>query len=179
MSEKGKAKAIGQSLFLDYHLCLTRLTDLTDSDDSDSDSDSVSSDSSSSSEDSFVTREELDELFQQCRRNAEEAEARLADQKLPQEEDVLQLDDDPYLNDTPLPPLDPGKLPETYFDLDDEQPKAGSSRLRDPSAQIAAKAASALDVPAPPTAPPELTKSGKPLTKKERKAVRVFCAARD
>jgi hypothetical protein len=46
--------------------------------------------------------------------------------------------------------------------------------IRDPDIERAVKASSSFDVPAPPVPPPEITKSGKPLTKKEKKAVSCF-----
>jgi hypothetical protein len=69
-----------------------------------------------------------------------------------------------------LPPLDPGKLPPPYFALGKTR-HDGPSSIRDPDIEQAVKASSSFDVPAPPAPPPELTKSGKPLTKKEKKAV--------
>ena len=44
------------------------------------------------------------------------------------------------------------------------------SIIRDPDIERAMLASSSFDVPAPPKPPSELTKSGKPLTKKEKKA---------
>jgi len=43
--------------------------------------------------------------------------------------------------------------------------------MRDPDVESAEKASSSLAVPQPPVPPPELTKSGKPLTHKEKKEV--------
>jgi hypothetical protein len=45
--------------------------------------------------------------------------------------------------------------------------------MRDPEIERAEKASALYAVPAPPIPPPELTKSGKPLTKREKKAVRI------
>ena len=45
--------------------------------------------------------------------------------------------------------------------------------MRDPDVELAEKATSSRAVPAPPLPPPELTKSGKPLTKKQKKEVRL------
>ncbi|KAI0322426.1 Fcf2 pre-rRNA processing-domain-containing protein [Amylostereum chailletii] len=70
-----------------------------------------------------------------------------------------------------LPPLDPGALPPSYI-------TPGPSRqdpptlVRDLDAEQAETLASQHVAPAPPVPPPELTKSGKPLTKRERKALR-------
>jgi hypothetical protein len=72
---------------------------------------------------------------------------------------------------SPLPPLNPGKLPASYFDNSDRQ-KVGPSRLRDPEVERAEKAALlAASAPAPPEGPPELMKNGKPLTKRQKKEV--------
>jgi hypothetical protein len=50
-------------------------------------------------------------------------------------------------------------------------PNDAPSAIRDLDAERAMKMSSSLSEPAPPVPPPELTKSGKPLTKKEKKAV--------
>jgi hypothetical protein len=68
----------------------------------------------------------------------------------------------------PLPPLNPGPLPPTYFDLG-ESSRGHVLSVRDPDVELAAQASASVAVPELP--PPELTKSGKPLTKRERKAV--------
>jgi hypothetical protein len=73
----------------------------------------------------------------------------------------------------PLPPLDPGTLPPAYFTLG-ESWHDGHSSMRDPDIEKAGKASSSMAVPAPPIPPPELTKSGKPLTKKQKKEVSVL-----
>jgi len=67
-----------------------------------------------------------------------------------------------------LPRLDPGKLPVPYI----RTHRAGPTQIHDPEVERAEKASSSLAVPAAPPAPPELTKTGKPLTKKETKAIR-------
>jgi hypothetical protein len=66
-----------------------------------------------------------------------------------------------------LPPLDPGTLPKAYLNLDRN---AKSSSNGDPEIEKAQKAVT-FSAPQPPAAPAELLKTGKPLTKKERKAV--------
>src|SRR5437016_3867017 len=69
----------------------------------------------------------------------------------------------------PLPKLNPGLLPsyitlgKTRFD--------GPLSMRDPEVERAEKASGSTSVPAPPIRPAELTKSGKPLTKKEKREV--------
>ena len=76
-----------------------------------------------------------------------------------------------------LPSLNPGKVPESYFTF--ETAKNGKVTLaRDAEvdkveklASMSTETASQQYVPAPPPPPPEVGTSGKPLTKKERKAV--------
>lgn len=48
----------------------------------------------------------------------------------------------------------------------------GVASFRDPAVEMAEKAALALSAPAPPIPPPELTKAGLPLTKRQKKEVR-------
>lgn len=69
-----------------------------------------------------------------------------------------------------LPSLDPGKLPPAYFQLGESR-NEGLQSIRDPDVELAEKASSIRKLPAPPIPPPELTKTGKPLTKKEKKEV--------
>jgi hypothetical protein len=77
-----------------------------------------------------------------------------------------------------LPKLNPGKLPESYFTF--ETAKNGKVTLaRDAEvdkvqnlASASTDTASQKYLPAPPPPPPEVGKSGKPLSKKEKKAVR-------
>lgn len=77
-----------------------------------------------------------------------------------------------------LPKLNPGKMPESYFTF--ETTKNGKVALaRDTEvdkveklASTSTEAGSQQYVPAPPPPPPEVGTSGKPLTKKEKKAVR-------
>ena len=85
-----------------------------------------------------------------------------------------------------IPKLNPGRLPVPYItrlkpvsgpSKGKGQESSLSSRLisiRDPELEKLEKATAFLDGPAPPTPPPELTKSGKPLTKKQRKEVRFL-----
>jgi hypothetical protein len=69
-----------------------------------------------------------------------------------------------------LPPLDPGTLPNSYITLGKTLNDAPLA-VRDLDAERVMESSSSLSAPAPPVPPPELTKSGKPLTKKEKKAV--------
>ena len=69
-----------------------------------------------------------------------------------------------------LPPLDPGALPPSYFTFGETLNDAPLA-VRDLDAERVMKLSSSLSAPAPPVPPPELTKSGKPLTKREKKAV--------
>jgi len=92
-----------------------------------------------------------------------------------QEEDMIKLSGSTKES---LPPLDPGKLPPSYFELGKTRHDAPSS-IRDPDIERAVKASSSFDVPAPPVPPPELTKSSKPLTKKEKKALKNMTAGSD
>src|ERR1700722_181400 len=70
-----------------------------------------------------------------------------------------------------LPQLDPGTLPPPYFILGETR-REGLSSMRDPDIERIEHVSASYAVPAPPVPPPELTKSGKPLTRKEKKAVR-------
>lgn len=74
----------------------------------------------------------------------------------------------------PLPPLNPGRLPPAYFTLGESRLE-GPSSMRDPGVELAEKASSSREVPAPPIPPPELTSNGKPLTKKQKKEVSPPC----
>jgi len=70
-----------------------------------------------------------------------------------------------------LPPLDPGTLPPSYITFG-ESPNDAPSAIRDLDVERVIESSSSRSVPAPPAPPPELTKSGKPLTKKEKKALK-------
>ena len=72
-----------------------------------------------------------------------------------------------------LPPLDPGALPPSYFTFG-ESPNDAPSALRDLDVERLMESSSSCSAPAAPVPPPELTKSGKPLTKKEKKAVMSY-----
>ncbi|KAJ8691231.1 hypothetical protein PTI98_010827 [Pleurotus ostreatus] len=128
--------------------------EIASSSDSDSASDSESDSLTSSDEednevsDDFVTPSYLESLLEKSRQNARLA----AKPSIPfdQEEDVLILGADK--TDIPLPTLNPGPLPSPYLSLNEKGPKGPATCATD--------------------ATPELSSSGKPLTKKERKALK-------
>ncbi|KIM43374.1 hypothetical protein M413DRAFT_444201 [Hebeloma cylindrosporum] len=157
-TDKGKQKAIEQE---------QELSEVSDSV-SDS-SDSESSDSSSESE-AEISQVNLDALIEKARRNAEAAEKRLQDedQDKDKEEDVITLDNEGQI---PLPKLNPGLLPPSYITLGKTR-FDGPLAMRDPEVERAERATASTSLPAPPIRPEELTKSGKPLTKKEKKELR-------
>ncbi|KAL0064698.1 dTDP-fucopyranose mutase [Marasmius tenuissimus] len=142
---KGKEKAID-------------LTDHESESDTSDDSDTTS-DSSDSDSDEEITEEFLESLLEKARRNASEQSSRPNGSSGVNEEEliVLQKED----STTPLPSLDPGHIPEPYFQL-------GQTRHE-----------KSLLPPAPPIPPPELTKTGKPMTKRERKELRNKTAGPD
>jgi hypothetical protein len=193
-TDKGKQKAIGALIFLaissSHSQSLTELeqelSEASDSDVSDS-SDSESSDSSSESE-AEVTQGNLDALIEKARKNAEAAEKLLQTPEVDQdeEEEVITLDDDGHKwvafcktdkskifnteSTRPLPKLNPGLLPPSYITLGKTR-FDGPLSLRDPEVERAERATGSTSLPAPPIRPEELTKSGKQLTKKEKKEV--------
>ncbi|PPQ72297.1 hypothetical protein CVT26_007128 [Gymnopilus dilepis] len=162
---KGKEKAID----------LTVAEDLSEG--SDSDSDFSSSDSEFSSSSSESESEDLEALLDKAIRKAKEAERRMQSSKQDgeKEEEVITLDNDTL---KPLPKLDPGNLPAPYIQLGETR-FDGPSSIRDPDVEFAEKVAGSMSIPAPPIPPPELTKSGKPLTKKEKKELKRRTAGPD
>lgn len=72
------------------------------------------------------------------------------------------------INHSSLPALNPGPLPRLYIELGETRLEAPTA-IRDPEVELAERAFSSRSVPAPPAPPLELTKSGKPLTKKQQK----------
>ncbi|KAF7346205.1 rRNA-processing protein fcf2 [Mycena sanguinolenta] len=120
-----------------------------------------------------ITPEYLQSLLNQARENARAAKRLQQPSEDPVEEDVIVLQAEP----TKLPRLDPGVLPRPYFALGKR--KSDPSSLRDPEVELAEKASSSYVVPAPPIPPAEITKSGKPLTKRERKALKTKTAGPD
>ncbi|RDB18036.1 rRNA-processing protein fcf2 [Hypsizygus marmoreus] len=170
--EKGKGKLID--------LTTSPLESNSDSESSDSGSSSESdSDSSISDVEDLITPEYLQSLLDKARKNA--AAAALNETEAPKdaenpEEQVIALGGES--GQQPLPPLDPGILPPAYFQLGESR-FDGPSSIRDPDVELAEKASSSRTVPAPPLPPPELTKSGKPLTHKEKKELKNKTAGPD
>ncbi|KAI0042480.1 Fcf2-domain-containing protein [Auriscalpium vulgare] len=142
---------------------------------SSSESDSDSSDDSASDSEEDITPEYLESLLDKARQNAagsastSNPPARSGFLSL--EEDIIDLGG----ADRQLPALDPGTLPKSYITLGATR-RDGPSQVRDLGAEQAVQSASNLLAPAPPPAPPALTKSGVPLTKKERKAMKNLTA---
>ncbi|KAF8194243.1 Fcf2 pre-rRNA processing-domain-containing protein [Pholiota molesta] len=143
-------------------------------------SNSSSSESESSSDDSEsedeITQDYLDSLLKKAMQNAEEAEKLLQTplEEENHEEEVITLADETQV---PIPSLDPGKLPAPYITLGASR-FDGPSAFRDPEVERTAKATASTSAPTPPIPPEELTKSGKPLTKKEKKELRSKTAGK-
>jgi hypothetical protein len=142
-------------------------------------------DSSEDEDEDEVTQEYLDSLLEKARASIAEKAAKNTPAKDTSEEDVIRLDDldsefkcvfgpiFSYVSSSlfrGLPPLDPGTLPPSYITFG-ESPLDAPSAIRDLDVERVMESSSSRSVPAPPRPPPELTKSGKPLTKKEKKAV--------
>ncbi|KAI0250964.1 Fcf2 pre-rRNA processing-domain-containing protein [Lactifluus subvellereus] len=129
-------------------------------------------DSSEDEDEDEISQEYLDSLLEKAR--ASIAAKAAQNTSIPHgnalEEDVIRLDD-PESGLRHLPPLDPGALPPPYITFGKTQYDAPSA-IRDLDAELAMESSSSLFVPAPPAPPPELTESGKPLTKKEKKALK-------
>ncbi|THV05234.1 Fcf2-domain-containing protein [Dendrothele bispora CBS 962.96] len=143
----------------------------SDSDSEDSDS-GTSSDLSDDSEDQVINPQIFESLIERARKKAASVipsmSNREGEEERGEEEEILVLQSD---SKPPIPKLNPGTLPPSYF------PQHGPGKdklpsLRDPDAEMVEKASSKYAVPAPPAPPPELSKSGKPLTKKERKELK-------
>ncbi|KZT64947.1 Fcf2-domain-containing protein [Daedalea quercina L-15889] len=150
---------------------------------SDSETSASSSDASDSESDSDeeITQDFLNSLLERARRNAtlkaqdnEHANA----SPVEDEEEEIRFDTGNKEEKMPLPSLDPGKLPKLYIELADSR-QTGPSRVRDLDVEQAEQATSSRAVPASPSAPPEPTKSGKLLTKKEKKALKNKTAGPD
>jgi hypothetical protein len=156
-----------------------------------SSSESESDEDSSEDEEDDVSQEYLDSLLERARRSisSKAIGKTVADEGDVLEEDIIGLDDPeselkcvffPLSLSFPfglflsysrsLPPLDPGTLPNSYITLGKTLNDAPLA-VRDLGAERVMESSSSLSAPAPPAPPPELTKSGKPLTKKEKKAV--------
>ncbi|KAN0127335.1 Fcf2 domain containing protein [Lactarius tabidus] len=144
---------------------------LSSSSESESESESEPEHGADSSEDEDeITQEYLDSLLEKARASIAEKAAKNTPAKDTSEEDVIRLDDlDSEFKG--LPPLDPGTLPPSYITFG-ESPLDAPSAIRDLDVERVMESSSSRSVPAPPRPPPELTKSGKPLTKKEKKALK-------
>ncbi|KAJ3789172.1 Fcf2 pre-rRNA processing-domain-containing protein [Lentinula aff. detonsa] len=185
MSAKGKGKADA------IDLNASSDSDSEDFDDSSSSSSQVSSDREDDEEE-MITQEYLDSLLEKARQNAalleekEKEEARTQQDK----EDVLTLEK--IDSQPPLPPLNPGILPPSYFNFtsgsssqaeikkqDDSEPSSSgilNSLSRDPLAEIAE---SALAKAASTASSPLEFHDGKDLTKKQRKELKPKTAGPD
>ncbi|KAG6850728.1 hypothetical protein H0H93_009351 [Arthromyces matolae] len=175
-SRKGKEKVIGDfpepllgPVSDDASTSESSLESAESSLESDSDSDLDSDDS--------ITPDYLESLLQKARQSYASASAKgKTVNSLTAEEEVITLDGDH--EQKPLPQLDPGGLPAPYFELGETR-FDGPSSMRDPDVESAERASSSRSVPAPPVAPPELTKSGKPLTRREKKELKNKTAGSD
>jgi len=178
---KEKEKVIGMYLAGCSMRTLTRLLRLVDDGSKDEsrlfvDSSKSSSESSGSDSDDTITSELLESLLDKARKKyaaaaAKEAEASSHVNGL---ETFITLADG--LQEGELPPLDPGAISKTYFEFGKSRSK-GAPSIRDPDVEKIKKAA--LSIPEPPRRPSELTKSGKPLTKKEKKKLEKRTAGPD
>ncbi|KAG6918743.1 hypothetical protein DXG01_011934 [Tephrocybe rancida] len=179
---EGKGKAIGMCLIvaIRYSFNLIRIESPSGSDSSTSESsDSSSSEFSDSDSDDPVTHEYLESLLDKARKSyaAAAAKEKIASSSEAVDEEIITLDEDASQK-RPLPLLDPGVLPSSYFELGASR-FDGPSKIGDPDIESAARASSSRAVPTPPIAPPELTKSGKPLTRKEKKELKNKTAGSD
>ncbi|KAF8272166.1 Fcf2 pre-rRNA processing-domain-containing protein [Lactarius quietus] len=117
-----------------------------------------------------MSQEYLDSFLEKARATIAEKAAKNGTAQDASDEDVIRLND--LESDWEgLPPLDPGTLPPSYITFS-ESPHDAPSVIRDLDVERALESSSSRTVPAPPPLPPELTKSGKPLTKKEKKALK-------
>ncbi|KAI9443480.1 Fcf2-domain-containing protein [Lactarius indigo] len=144
---------------------------LSSSSESESESGSGGADSSEDEDEDEISQEYLDSLLEKARESiAQKANNTRAQNGGALEEDVIRLND-PEFELEGLPPLDPGTLPPSYITFG-KSPYDAPSAIRDLDAERVMKSSSSRSVPAPPAPAPELTKSGKPLTKKEKKALK-------
>ncbi|KAL0960614.1 hypothetical protein HGRIS_005646 [Hohenbuehelia grisea] len=177
--DKGKGKAIEITQDEEASDSSSSTSEYSDSSDSGSDSDveSSSTPSRTTSSKAAATAEYLNSLLEKARRNALEAESSSAAQTIEVEEDLIVLEKTE--GDQPLPSLDPGPLPAPYLEFSESRRQKKPLAIHDPDVQRAQKAAALLSAPAPPIPPPELAGSGRPLTKKERKAAKLQTAGPD
>ncbi|KIY44824.1 Fcf2-domain-containing protein [Fistulina hepatica ATCC 64428] len=144
-------------------------TSPTTESDSDSDSDSSGTESDEDRQQLIVA------ALERARRAASAASsAHKSADKGPFSEDVIHIGDDEAEK---LPSLDP-HLDKTYFDFASNERNQLPSSVRDPEVE-AAERESAASQPVPPPPPPELSKSGKPLTRRERKEAKNKTAGPD
>ncbi|KAH9969931.1 Fcf2 pre-rRNA processing-domain-containing protein [Russula dissimulans] len=139
---------------------------------SSSESESDSANDSEDEGDEEISQEYLDSLLEKARQSiaTKAAQSPATKNGKPLAEDIIGLDDPESVLKS-LPPLDPGSLPQPYITLG-ERPNDAPSAIRDLDAERAMEASSSRSAPIPPVPPPELTRSGQPLTKKEKKALK-------
>ncbi|PCH40018.1 Fcf2-domain-containing protein [Wolfiporia cocos MD-104 SS10] len=170
ISQKGKEKAADMHETEDESTTLLSDTLSSDADsDTDSHSDSDSeSDSSGSDSDEDITEEFLEQLLERARHNArlkaQDRTGRNGSEGWKEEEELR-------LEGGSLPALNPGTLPDPYIKFDGPR-KFAPSAVRDLNIERSQKATASITTPAAPAPPPEVTSTGKPLTKKERKALK-------
>ncbi|KJA24075.1 hypothetical protein HYPSUDRAFT_53965 [Hypholoma sublateritium FD-334 SS-4] len=170
-TSKGKERAMDLENAEETETVRRSVSTTSSSSGSDSDSDSSLDDSQDEDE---ITQEHLDSLLEKARKNAKDAE-NLVQVSVEEGEDVLVLPDE---SQPPIPALNPGKLPAPYITFGATR-FDGPSKIRDPEVERTARATASISAPAPPTPPDELTKSGKPLTKKQKKELRTKTAGKD
>ena len=191
--EKGKGKllpsdSVGRTDFSRSSSPSSSSSGSSSSPHSSSESESDGEDSSEEESEDEISQEYLDSLLEEARRSIAAKAMQNASKGDPLEDDIIGLDDPESVLkyaflilyrfpvaqlsycQRSLPPLDPGTLPTPYIALG-KTPNNPPSAIRDLDAERVMKSSSSLSVPTPPAPPPELTKSGKPLTKKEKKAV--------
>ncbi|KAJ3868778.1 Fcf2 pre-rRNA processing-domain-containing protein [Lentinula novae-zelandiae] len=174
LSVKGKEKA--------------KIIDLTD-ESSDSESENSSSSSSSEDEEESITQEFLDSLLEKARQNAD-LQDKEEQRTQEDQEDVLILD---RIDHQPIPALDPGNLPPSYFNTssfsknqngNESFPSGAAFSLsRDPLVESAESALtrvakSSLSASSSLLPPPEFH-HGKALTKRQRKELKNKTAGPD
>lgn len=138
-----------------------------------SSSNSSDSDSDSDSDEEEITQEYLQSLLDKAKSNARESanlKKALRGNAFGAGEDIIKLGGDD--SERPLPPLDPGELSPAYFEFAKDRRDAPAT-VRDPDIQRAEAATSGIVTPAP---PPNPMLTGKMLTKKQRKAMRIQTA---
>ncbi|TFK73582.1 Fcf2-domain-containing protein [Pluteus cervinus] len=150
----------------------SELEDSSSGSEEESSSSSESESGTDSDTDEEITPEYLQSLINKAIQNARADEA--SEEPPSGEEELIILEKDK----APLPPHDPGALPQPYINLD---AKSNNVRvnLRDPAIESAERVVSSLGIPAPPVPPPELTKFGKPLTKREKNELKKRTAGPD